>query len=83
MMQVFCLFVCLFFFGLRLFASDILTPFMQVSFPSLNSELSHSFPLISLANECASNVGFCLVDRLNDEAGNYFSLATIWSSSKV
>ncbi|XP_024029626.1 calmodulin-interacting protein 111 [Morus notabilis] len=55
----------------------------SVSFPSLDSKHSHCFPLISLANECASTFGCHLVDRFNDEAGLYFALATIWSSSKV
>lgn len=64
------------------FDTNQTSPSLQVSSP-LNSKFSHSFPLSSLANECASHYGNDLIDRFTDEAGNYFALATILSSSKV
>ncbi|KAF3441359.1 hypothetical protein FNV43_RR15273 [Rhamnella rubrinervis] len=56
---------------------------VSVSFPSLNSKLSYSFPLSSLADECARHFGIDPGNQLADEAGNYFALATIFPSSKV
>lgn len=55
----------------------------QVSLPSLNSKLSHTFPLSSLADECARHFGIDPGDQFADEAGNYFALARIFPSSKV
>ncbi|KAM6555214.1 hypothetical protein CsatB_002233 [Cannabis sativa] len=51
---------------------------VSVSCPS-NSKFSRSFPLSSLANKFGSD----LADQCTGEAGNYFALATIRSSSKV
>ncbi|KAH7521272.1 hypothetical protein FEM48_Zijuj07G0015400 [Ziziphus jujuba var. spinosa] len=56
---------------------------VSVSLPSLNSKLSHTFPLSSLADECARHFGIDPGDQFADEAGNYFALARIFPSSKV
>ncbi|XP_020219674.1 calmodulin-interacting protein 111 [Cajanus cajan] len=59
---------------------------VSVSIPSPGEESSqlHSFPLASLANECVKfyelEIGKALDD---DDAGNYFVLATVFPSSKV
>ncbi|CAL0322909.1 unnamed protein product [Lupinus luteus] len=42
-----------------------------------------SFPLKSLVNECARCYGLENWKTLDDEAGNYFALATVFPSSKV
>ncbi|OIW03208.1 hypothetical protein TanjilG_21840 [Lupinus angustifolius] len=42
-----------------------------------------SFPLKSLVNECARCYGLENGKTLDDEAGNYFALATVFPSSKV
>lgn len=54
-----------------------------MSLPSLNSQRSNTFPLSSLADECARHFGIDPCDQLVDEAGNYFALARIFPSSKV
>ncbi|CAA0812861.1 Calmodulin-interacting protein 111 [Striga hermonthica] len=43
----------------------------------------NGFPLSSLSNECARRFGFELADDSGDEAGIYFSLATVFPSCKV
>jgi hypothetical protein len=55
----------------------------QVSLPSLKSRFSDSFPLSSLADECARRFGVESCEPLANEPGNYFALATIFPSSKV
>ncbi|VFQ68860.1 unnamed protein product [Cuscuta campestris] len=42
-----------------------------------------SFPLSDLPNECSRHLGFELMEKLADEAGNYFVLATVFPSCKV
>ncbi|KAK8473378.1 hypothetical protein PHAVU_001G119600 [Phaseolus vulgaris] len=59
---------------------------VSVSIPSSdekNSQL-HSFPLVSLANECAKCNGLEVGKAVDDDvAGNYFVLATVFPASKV
>jgi len=57
-----------------------------VSIPSSDEKSSqlHSFPLLSLANECAKCHGLELGKAVDDDvAGNYFVLATVFPASKV
>ncbi|XP_050380979.1 calmodulin-interacting protein 111 [Argentina anserina] len=55
--------------------------FVSVSLPCLNRR--ESFPLCSLADECARRFGVGACQQLDDEPGNYFALATIFPSAKV
>ncbi|KAI4300918.1 hypothetical protein L6164_034244 [Bauhinia variegata] len=56
---------------------------VSIASSSKKSSQSHGFPLKSLANECARCYGLDTGKRLDDEAGNYFAVATVLSSSKV
>ncbi|CAJ1916124.1 unnamed protein product [Sphenostylis stenocarpa] len=62
---------------------------VSVSIPSSDDNKSsqlHSFPLVSLANECAKRHGLEIgkaVDDDDDDAGNYFVLAMVFPASKV
>ncbi|KAM5579130.1 calmodulin-interacting protein 111-like [Rosa sericea] len=56
---------------------------VSVSLPCLRSRVSESFPLSSLADECARRFGIESCKGLANEPGNYFALATIFPSSKV
>jgi len=42
-----------------------------------------SFPLCSLADECAANFGVDTEEKMANKAGSYFALATVFPSSKV
>ncbi|KAL3534715.1 hypothetical protein ACH5RR_003176 [Cinchona calisaya] len=46
-------------------------------------KLSSQYPLCSLADECAMNFGFDFTEKLVDDVGCYFSLATVFPSSKL
>ncbi|KHN08907.1 Calmodulin-interacting protein 111 [Glycine soja] len=58
---------------------------VSVSIPSWGEKISqlHSFPLASLANECEKLYGLESSKALDDYAGNYLVLATVFPSSKV
>ncbi|KAL5546728.1 hypothetical protein UlMin_006415 [Ulmus minor] len=56
---------------------------VSVSFPSLDSQFSRRFPLSLLADEPASQFGIDLGNRFTCEPGNYFALATVFSSIEV
>ncbi|KAH1077563.1 hypothetical protein GYH30_052883 [Glycine max] len=58
---------------------------VSVSIPSSGEKISqlHSFPLASLANECEKLYGLESSKALDDYAGNYLVLATVFPSSKV
>ncbi|TKY62736.1 nucleoside-triphosphatase protein [Spatholobus suberectus] len=58
---------------------------VSVSIPSSGEKSSqlHSFPLASLANECVKFYGLEIGKACDDDAGNYFVLATVFPSSKV
>ncbi|XP_061372359.1 calmodulin-interacting protein 111 isoform X2 [Gastrolobium bilobum] len=62
---------------------------VSVSIPSSRNKKSaqlHSFPLKSLASECAKCYGLEIGKTSSDDddsAGNYFALATVFPSSKV
>ncbi|KAL6144654.1 hypothetical protein ACLB2K_055345 [Fragaria x ananassa] len=57
---------------------------VSVSLPCLKSRYSESFPLSTLADECARRFGVGACQQLDhDEPGNYFALATIFPSAKV
>ncbi|KAM3738661.1 hypothetical protein ACB098_09G147200 [Castanea mollissima] len=46
-------------------------------------KFSSSFPLCSLADECAAYFGVDTGEKMANEAGSYFALATVFPSSKV
>ncbi|BAT85091.1 Calmodulin-interacting protein [Vigna angularis] len=59
---------------------------VSVSIPSSDEKSSqlHSFPLVSLANECAKCHGLEIGTAVDDDdAGNYFVLATVFPANKV
>ncbi|RDY01976.1 Calmodulin-interacting protein 111, partial [Mucuna pruriens] len=58
---------------------------VSVSIPSSGEKSLqlHSFPLASLANECVKFHGLEIAKAFDDDAGNYFVLATVFPSSKV
>lgn len=54
-----------------------------MSLASSRMKVSSSFPLSSLADECAAYFGVDAREEMASEAGNYFTLATVFPSSKV
>lgn len=46
-------------------------------------KFSSSFPFSSLADECAAYFGTDNGEKMANEVGNYFALATVFPSSKV
>ncbi|KAK7336417.1 hypothetical protein VNO77_16958 [Canavalia gladiata] len=58
---------------------------VSVSIPSSGrrSTQLHSFPLVSLANQCVKCYGLETSNASDDDAGTYFALATVFPSSKV
>ncbi|GMP86018.1 hypothetical protein CsSME_00038972 [Camellia sinensis var. sinensis] len=61
-----------------------LTPGSTVSVSLASSrKFSSSFPLSSLADECAKHFGVGCNDKMVNDVGNYFALATVFPSCKV
>uniref|UniRef100_A0A5B7BLR3 AAA+ ATPase domain-containing protein n=1 Tax=Davidia involucrata TaxID=16924 RepID=A0A5B7BLR3_DAVIN len=56
---------------------------VSVSLASSRKKSSSNFPLDSFAKECARHFGVGFGDKLVDEAGDYFALATVFPSCKV
>lgn len=50
---------------------------------SSRSQISLGIPLCSFADECARHVGMNPGDKMTNEAGDFFALATVFPSSKV
>ncbi|XP_057503383.1 calmodulin-interacting protein 111 isoform X2 [Actinidia eriantha] len=56
---------------------------VSVSLAYSRKKFSRSFPLSSLADECAKHFGIGCSDKMVTDAGNYFALATVFPSCKV
>ncbi|XP_041024643.1 calmodulin-interacting protein 111 isoform X2 [Juglans microcarpa x Juglans regia] len=56
---------------------------VSVSLASSRMKVSSSFPLSSLADECAAYFGTDNGEKMANEVGNYFALATVFPSSKI
>ncbi|XP_048137655.1 calmodulin-interacting protein 111 isoform X2 [Rhodamnia argentea] len=56
---------------------------VSVSLASSSSEISLGIPLCSFSDECAKHTGMNPVDKMTNEAGDFFALATVFPSIKV
>ncbi|KAL8489267.1 hypothetical protein ACS0TY_025245 [Phlomoides rotata] len=63
--------------------SSSISPGSLVSVSLSSNNVLSGFPLSVLPDECATHFGFDVSDNLDDEAGKFFALATVFPSCKV